>query len=191
MRIGVDIDGVVSDSYKAWVKEMNRHFGTNILELKNYDMHLDFGVSWEEMGKYFKDNVEYLFTIPNPVVGAKEGLERLFRDGHEVVYITARSQDEEVFTIRWLDKYEIPYEQILFTDFGSKVDHALQWELELFIEDFMDNAIAISEAGVPVLLLDASYNQGECSSRIIRCDDWREILMEINTRNKYRQTVSK
>ncbi|SHN49406.1 5' nucleotidase, NT5C type [Desulfitobacterium chlororespirans] len=190
MRIGVDIDGVVSDSYKAWLRKLNRHFGTNILELKNYDMHLDFGVSWEEMGKYFEDNVATLFDIPDPVAGAKEGIERLLRQGHEVVYVTARSLDEEVHTLRWMKKHKIPHEQILFTSFQSKVDYVLQWQLEIFLEDFLGNAQAISEAGVPVLLLDASYNQGELSSGIIRCQDWREIVREIGRRTPFSRSAT-
>lgn len=185
MRIGVDIDGVVSDSYRAWVKEMNQHFGTNILELKNYDMHLDFGVSWEEMGQYFDDNVARLFDIPDPVAGAKEGIEKLLREGHEVVYVTARSLDEEEYTVRWMKKHKIPHEQILFTSFKCKVEYALQWQLEIFLEDFLGNAQAISEAGIPVLLLNASYNQGELPSGIIRCKDWHQILTEIRRRSSY------
>ncbi|MEL1136529.1 hypothetical protein AAC978_15250 [Desulfitobacterium sp. THU1] len=190
MRIGVDIDGVVSDSYRAWVRELNQHFGTNILELKNYDMHLDFGVSWEAMGKYFDDNVAHLFDIPQPVAGAKEGIDKLLREGHEVVYVTARSLEEEKHTVRWLEKYKIPYEQILFTSFQCKVEYALQWKLEIFLEDYLGNAQAISEAGIHVLLLDASYNKGELPSGITRCQDWREIIKEIRKRSFYPQSAS-
>ncbi len=176
MRIGIDIDGVVSDSYRAWVKELNRHFGTNILELKNYDMHLDFGVSWEEMGKYFEDNVAYLFDIPHPIAGAKEGIEKILQEGHEVTYVTARSLDEKEYTLRWMKNHRSPHEEILFTSFQSKVDYVLNWKLEVFLEDFLGNAQEISQAGVPVLLLDASYNQGELPSGIIRCQNWQEIV---------------
>jgi uncharacterized HAD superfamily protein len=43
----------------------------------------------------------------------------------------------------------------------------------------MVNAKAIAELEIPVLLLDTSYNQGELPKGVIRCDDWKGILEEI------------
>lgn len=183
MRIGIDIDGVVSDSYRAWVRELNQHFGTNILELKNYNLCVDFGVSWEEMGKFFEENVAYLFQIPEPMAGAKEGIERLLNKGHEITYVTARSLNQKEYTLNWMKKHKIPHEEILFTGMESKVDYILKWDLEVMLEDFLGNAQEIAEAGVPVLLLDASYNQGELPAGIIRCQDWQEIVARIKHGN--------
>lgn len=179
MRIGIDIDGVVSDSYPAWLGELNRHYGKNITVLEDYEMHLVFDVPYDDMNHFFVKNVEHLFDIPRPMKGAREGLERILQAGHEVVYVTARSQDEEKYTLNWMKKYGIPYEQILFTGEKSKVDYVKQWKLEFFIEDYMVNAQAISEAGVPVLLLNASYNQGKLPERVTRCHSWQDIIKEI------------
>lgn len=179
MRIGVDIDGVISDSYPAWLGELNLHFGKNITVLEDYEMHLVFDVPSDDMNNFFVQNVERLFDIPHPVKGAKKGIETLLQDGHEVVYVTARSQEEEEFTSRWMKKHGIPYEQILFSGHKSKVDFVKEWKLELFIEDYLVNAKAISKLGIPVLLLDTSYNQGELPQEVIRCQNWQEILTEI------------
>jgi uncharacterized protein len=179
LRIGVDIDGVISDSYPAWLGELNRHYGKNIAVLEDYEMHLVFDVPWDDMNHFFVKNVERLFDIPKPMKGAKEGIESLLQAGHEVVYITARSADEEEFTLRWMRKHGIPYKNVLFSGFKSKVDLVRQWKLELFIEDYLVNAKAISELGIPVLLLSASYNQGDLPKGIVRCEDWQEILTEI------------
>ncbi|HVJ50684.1 5' nucleotidase, NT5C type [Desulfitobacterium sp.] len=180
MRIGIDIDGVTSDSYTAWLVEFNRYYGKNISVLEDYDIHLVYDVSWDEMNDFFKQNTEKLFMLPQPMKGAKKGIESLLTQGHEIIYITARSADEEEVTLRWMDKYKIPYDQVVFSDFKSKVELAKQWQLELFIEDYLKNAKAIADAGVPVLLLNASYNQGELSKEIKRCRDWMEIVKEIN-----------
>jgi uncharacterized protein len=179
LRIGVDIDGVISDSYPAWLAELNRYYGKNITVLEDYEMHLVFDVPWDDMNNFFVSNVEKLFEIPKPMKGAKEGIETLLGIGHEIIYITARSQEEEEFTLHWMKKHGIPYEKILFTGFKSKVDLVKQWNLELFIEDYMVNAKAIAQLGIPVLLLNASYNQGELPSGINRCFDWQDILSQI------------
>ncbi|AHF05960.1 5' nucleotidase, NT5C type [Desulfitobacterium metallireducens] len=180
MRIGVDIDGVTSDSYTVWLRELNQYFNKNISILEDYDIHLVYDVSWDEMNDFFKQNMEHLFMLPQPMKGAKQGIESLIAQGHEIIYVTARSADEEEVTLRWMDKYKIPYDNVVFSDFKSKVDLARQWQLELFIEDYMKNAEAISESGIPVLLLNASYNQGEMTKGIKRCRDWMEIVNVLN-----------
>lgn len=179
MRIGVDIDGVISDSYPAWLGELNQYYGKNITVLEDYEMHLVFDVPYDDMNNFFVQNVERLLNIPHPIRGAKKGIVSLLQAGHELVYVTARSQEEEELTLRWMRKNGIPYEHILFSGHKSKVDLVKQWKIELFIEDYMVNAKAISELGIPVLLLNASYNQGELPHGVLRCQGWQEIVIEI------------
>lgn len=179
MRIGVDIDGVIADSYPAWLQELNRHYGKNITVLEDYEMHLVFDVPWDDMNDFFVKNTEKLLSIPKPMAGAKEGIETLIREGFEIVYVTARTPEEKTVTLRWLRKYGIPHEHVLFTGFKSKVDLIKQWGMAAFIEDYMLNAKKIAESGVPVFLLNASYNQGELPNGVTRCRNWDEILAGI------------
>jgi len=179
VRIGVDIDGVVSDSYPAWLQELNQHYGKNITVINDYNMHLVFDVPWEDMNNFFIDNVERLFMMAQPVCGALEGIQALLKEGHEVIYITARTPEEEEVTVRWLTMHGIPHEQVLFTGLKSKVDLVKQWGIEAFIEDYEVNAKMIAETGVPVFLLDTSYNQVDLSTGVTRCQSWNEVLEEI------------
>ncbi|MDA8228061.1 MAG: hypothetical protein M0T74_10270 [Desulfitobacterium hafniense] len=180
LRIGVDIDGVVSDSYPVWLQELNRHYGKNITVLEDYEMHLVFDVPWDDMNDFFVRNVEQLFTLPKPMKGAKEGIEKLIQLGHEIIYITARSPEEEEVTLRWFRKHQIPYTNVLFSGLKSKVDLVKQWKIELFVEDYLVNAKLIAESGVPVLLLDATYNKGDLAPGITRCKSWLEIVNSID-----------
>jgi len=181
VRIGVDIDGVVSDSYPFWMKELNQHFGKNITVLDDYEMHLVFDVSRDAMNDYFVSNAERLLMAPKPISGAKEGLETLLREGHEVIYITARTPEEREVTVRWLTLCEIPheYERVLFAGFSSKLELVKHWGIEAFIEDYQVNAKLIANSGVPVFLLNASYNQEELPTGITRCHSWGEIIKGI------------
>lgn len=179
MRIGVDIDGVVSDSYPVWLQELNLHYGKNITVVTDYDMHLVFDVPSDDMNNFFVGNVERLLMMPKPVSGAKEGIETLLREGHEVIYVTARTLEQKDITVRWLIMNEIPHEheRVLFSGFKSKVDLVKQWGIEVFIEDYQVNAKAIAESGIPVLLLNATYNQDKpLQTGIIRCQSWKQIL---------------
>lgn len=178
MRIGVDIDGVVSDSYPCWLTELNLHFGKNVTVIDDYEMHTAFEVSRDAMNDFFTCNAERLLMIPKPITGAKEGIETLLKEGHEVIYITARTPEEKDVTVRWLTQCEIPHEheRVLFAGISSKLELVKRWGIEAFIEDYQVNAKLIAESGVPVFLLNASYNQEELSTGITRCHSWDEIL---------------
>jgi len=183
VRIGVDIDGVVSDSYPFWLEELNQHYGKNIAVIDDYEMHLVFDVPREDMNNFFVSNVERLLMMPHPIPGAKQGIETLLQDGHEVIYITARALEERDLTVQWFKMQEIHHEHVLFTGFDSKVNFVKQWGIEAFIEDYQVNAKLIAECGVPVFLLNASYNQEELSTGITRCHNWGEILDGIRRLN--------
>ncbi|SHI60277.1 5' nucleotidase, NT5C type [Desulfosporosinus lacus] len=179
MRIGVDIDGVISDSYPIWLQELNRHYGKNIPFIDDYNMHVAFDVTTEDMNDFFETNIERLLMMPEPVPGAKEGIETLLQEGHEIIYITARTPEQKDLTVRWFALREIHHKHVLFTGFGSKVDFVKEWGIEAFIEDYQVNAKLIAECGVPVFLLNASYNQEELPPGITRCHSWEEIITGI------------
>ncbi len=177
MRIGVDIDGVVADSYPAWLQELNRHYGKQITVLEDYEMHLVFDVPFDDMNNFFVENVEYLLSMPKPIQGAKESIEKLIQEGHDIVYITARRPEEEEITRDWLKKHGIPHETVLFSGFNSKVELVRQWQMQAFVEDHSVNARGIAQIGVPVFLLTTSYNKGEVlPENVARCADWPCIL---------------
>lgn len=179
MRIGVDIDGVISDSYPLWLAELNQHYGKNIPCVDDYNMHLSFDVSPEDMNDFFETNVERLLIMPEAISGAKEGIESLHQEGHEIIYVTARTIDQEELTARWFKERGIYYNQGLYTGFGSKLEAVKEWGIEVFIEDYQENAKLIAEYGVPVFLLDATYNQEKLPQGITRCHSWEDIIAGI------------
>ncbi len=181
MRIGVDIDGVVSDSYTFWLGELNRHYGKNVKEIHDYQMHLIFDVPWEDMNNFFIENVERLFMTPSPMPGARGALDRL-RRAHQIYLVTARREVEEEITLRWLGLHKIPYDELMVVGDRNKAEVCLEYRLELFIEDYAGNAAKIAAAGVPVIILDAPYNRVDLPREVTRCYNWGQILQVINTR---------
>ncbi|MDR3270494.1 MAG: hypothetical protein LBT32_03115 [Peptococcaceae bacterium] len=187
MRIGIDIDGVVSDSYPLWMRELNGRFQKNITTLERYELHLVYNIPPEEFTGFFVQNREMLLGDPQPVRGAQAGIESILGWGHEIIYVTARRPEEEDLTKAWLLKHGFPYERVLFSNLGGKEKMALQWGMRLFIEDYLVNASKISQRGVPVLLLDTTYNRGDLPSGVTRCRDWSEILQVIEAGGANRQ----
>lgn len=51
--------------------------------------------------------------LATPLPGAREALQRMRREGHTIIIWTARGWEQYRVSKDWLDRYEIPYDQIL------------------------------------------------------------------------------
>lgn len=181
----MDIDGVVADSFPVFLKEINEYYGKNITIIDHYDMAKVFNVPWEEMRFFFEENMEHLYKSPKPVSGAVSGIYSLLEKGHEIIYVTARTCGaQEEATCRWFDAHKIPKEKIVFAGGTSKTQAVKDFSIDIFVEDFIDNALDIASLGIPVLLLDSPYNQAVLPPNIIRCYSWKEIMDNIEQYSK-------
>ena len=178
LRIGVDIDGVVSDSYPFWLGELNKYFNKDIKELYCYELQLIFDVPGEEMNNFFVENLETLFTVPKPMPGASGALGVLRRE-HEIVLVTARREEEEEITRRWLSAHQIPFDKLMMVGDRSKAEICLEQGIEFFIEDYDLNARLIAATGIPVIIFDATYNRMELPDTIVRCHNWGQIVRRL------------
>jgi uncharacterized HAD superfamily protein len=182
LKIGLDIDGVVADSFPVFITELNKHYGKNITELYDYNMAEVYDVAWDDMDNFFNENMEYLFSVPQPMAGALETIRSFLNDGHEVFFITARRRGaEERVTMEWLKQHSFPLDKTIFVGAASKTFAVREFGIDVFVEDFMGNALEIAATGIPVLLLDASYNRGKTPQGVTRCRDWEEIKRYIQT----------
>jgi len=180
LKIGLDIDGVVADSFPIFLQELNKYFHKDIRKIDNYNIGEIYGVGWQDIDAFFKAHVEYLFSEPKPMAGAVETIESWFKAGHEVVYVTARKKGlEEKLTLQWLERNAIPYKKTVFAGGETKTAAVREFQLDVFVDDFMSNALEIAALNVPVLLLDAPYNQGKVPKGVIRCYNWNDIQCHI------------
>lgn len=176
LRIGLDIDGVVADSFPIFTAELNKHFGKNITHIDNYDIKEVYEAADDDLEAFFETNMEYLFTKPKPMEGALETIESWLKDGHEIIFITARKCGaEEQVTLKWFDTNSIPRDKAIFMGGLSKTFAVKEHCIDVFVDDFMTNALEVASIGVPVLLLDAPYNQGKLPKGVTRCYNWDEI----------------
>lgn len=178
--IGLDIDGVTADSFPVFLTELNKFYGKNVAVINNYDMSELFDVAWDDMDKFFEENVESLFFDPRPMEGALETIQNWLQAGHEIIFITSRKKGrEEKVTLEWFDRYEIPADKVIFTGGMSKTFAVQEFGIDIFVEDYLGNALEIAALGIPVLLLDSPYNQGKLPRGVIRCCKWKEIKCQV------------
>ncbi|MGI5902295.1 MAG: 5' nucleotidase, NT5C type [Desulfitobacteriia bacterium] len=180
LKIGLDIDGVVADSFPVFRAELNKYYGKNKTCIDNYNIAEVYGVAWEEIGAFFEKNVEYLFSQPQPMEGALETITSWLKTGHEIIYVTARGRGvEERITLEWFEKHKIPYKEIVFAEGKSKTFAVQEYKLDIFVDDFPSNALEIAALNVPVLLFDAPYNQGKLPQGVTRCYNWDDVRKEV------------
>lgn len=186
MKIGIDIDGVLTDISRFYldygakyafennidkIAEPNGYEIEEILDLEK-DAHIEF---WKKYDEFYTKKI-YTREF------AAEVIARLRDDNHEVYLITARKPQEEKWTKDWLKENNIYYDKLEFTE--EKVDYCKNNNIDLMIEDKVRNVLEISRV-IPVICLDNRYNK-ECEGdNITRCYSWYDIYSKIkNTYEK-------
>lgn len=188
MRIGVDIDDTITDLQDDLFKEA-----------LDYDKTLRAkGVIYPErhyIGQRFDWNEEekeyYLGPIRWKVMnnakirdGVIETLTELKKEGHEIIFITARSDrycsDPYNATYNWLISNNIPFDKLIISalDKGEicKIEN-----IDVFIDDQEKNCKLVNAKGTKVIYFDILHK--EINSDFTVAYSWYDILNKINQSN--------
>ena len=194
MRIGIDIDGVLTD-VERWQLDYGSKFyyeryQKEIVDFEGYDTNQIFNVDdkldeefWREYFKEYSLNVEARKF-------ANEVIDKLKQDRHQIYIITARGsflshsadvmsiEENQQIVLNWLKNNHINYDKIIFSP-EDKLDICKENNIDLMIEDKVDNINKISKI-IPVICFHAGYNKVCKNSNIIRCYSWYDIYSKIN-----------
>ena len=123
MIIKIDVDGVIRDIFTPMVYVNNMLTGENkvVSDITEYDVAESFsglGRDNREISDILFNKYGYkVFGEAKPYPGAKEAIDLLHDYGHRIVIATWQPiLGNKVITLSWLDKYNIYYDDILFTD---------------------------------------------------------------------------
>lgn len=146
LRVAVDVDGVICDTYPA------------VLEKAKADLH---GPEAEgEMPHYaFRQRlIDALSEITDEEYGTLPSL----IDGREmpfepVAYITARQGAHADATEKWLAHHGFPYAPVISAT--DKVAACREHKIDVFVEDQYATFVKLNRAGIACYLYDAPYNR--------------------------------
>lgn len=184
MRIGIDIDNVISnfnemllETYLIHDKELRN---TGIINPNaKYIRTGMFDWSNEEELSFYKDNIEGIAKKLKVKEKAKEYIDRLHSDGHLIYIITGRDNGEysEPYNItkKWLDENNIYYDNLILTDaydMHAKSLECLKNDIDIMIDDSVRICSDLITSGITTILMDTPYNR---KINIKRVKNWEEF----------------
>lgn len=190
MRIGIDIDGVLTD-IEQWQLDVGGKFFSkydkSVVNNEGYEISEIFDISNELDDEFWNEYLyEYVTKEPSRKY-ASEVIKKLKDDGNEIYIVTARyltDRDTDdgkrmrKIVVNWLKEQNIYYDEIIFSP-EDKKENCKKYNIDIMIEDKVDNINKISSI-IPVICFHAGYNK-ECKGKnIYRVYNWYDIYNLIN-----------
>ena len=188
MRIGIDIDGVMTDDDEYRLATMAKYSYEKNKDESVLPFEYECKYPWAFDSDIYNDykDIYYFEYVKNslPRLYTAEVIRKL-KEKNEIYIITGRFKAwrddsygrtlrEE--TVKWLKKNDIIYDKIIFTK-PPKVQTINENHIDIMIEDSPLIKEICKETSV--LCYDNRYNTDICGDNIIRVFGWYDILSKI------------
>ncbi|MEC4833771.1 hypothetical protein R2362_03155 [Mycobacteroides chelonae] len=174
-RVGVDLDGVLYDFGAAFREFLVRERSWERAwcpDPQRWEFYEDWGLS--AVGFINLCNVaadrDLLWRVREPIGldAPAESLGRLHEAGHTIHIITNRTFGShpgcsQASTASWLNRWDMPYDTLTFSADKTII------RTDFFIEDNVDNYLALAESGCRPVLMDAPWNRYLDTARRVSC----------------------
>lgn len=182
MKIGIDIDDTMADTFDYLQPYIAEFFEVNINYLR--DNNISYSNLPEEMKKReFEFAKKYYDKVmPNTPFKPKvaEYINKIKDLGHEIIVITARDKtlytDEYKTTIKELENNNINYDKLI-CDF-DKAKVCKNEKIDLFIDDSIANCSKVNELEIKTIVFNSKSNIKE-KTNLYRVDNWKDIYVKI------------
>lgn len=166
MRIGIDIDDTITNSYKEIFEQIGKYYNVNSYYLieegyKYEDVSKD-EVNFPDYNNFCRTVVENLLKTVSLKHGAKEMIKKLQEEGNEIILITARDYQEFSspydLTRQFLKENDIPYDK-LYVGIKQKGRFCKEKNIDVLVDDSITHCKSAKENNIPHLLLDNTFNR--------------------------------
>lgn len=194
LRVGWDLDGIIYDFTEAVRDFIVKRYGFKREELPDpagWNTWESWPMSKDQFFAFFREGVEakciWLYGAPDAA-----GLATMFRQreqGHTIHIVTHRNglgPAGMTSTVEWLDAYGVPYDTLTFAKDKTVVP------VDVFIEDNVDNALALRAAGVVSVLMTRPWNvSDERAEHVLRVDTFGQFQDIVEDTVKLRARASR
>lgn len=184
MRIGVDMDNVISDTGKYLIdkiKDYDKFKDRKTIKMNSYKTVYEmFGYDLDEKARFDDIYMPVTHMEAPAIKGASEVLNKLVSDGHEIYIISYRGTFQYSTYLevakQWLKNNSIPYKKLI-TERFDKGKVCLENKIELLIDDEPVHLKQASDEKINGYLFNSLFN-GYCDE-YERVNSWEEIYDRI------------
>ncbi len=184
MKIGIDIDNVISNFNEVLLNEFLNHDkelrNTGIINNDVYITRGMFDWSKEELDEFYYNNIERIAESLDVLENAPEYIRKLKEEENEIYIISGRDNgeysDPYKMTFDWLNKYNIVYDKLILSNAYNSLEKAkicLENDIDIMIDDSTRILLEVDNRGITALLMDTPYNRKE--NGLKRVHNWKEI----------------
>lgn len=177
MKIGIDIDDVLTDTSKVIV-EFFKKYETSGDGMKHIVEIMKGELPTENIKKFYNLYINQMLREANlKDKYAAEVINRLFSEGNQIYFITARSEEKfkgsEQITIETLRDNNIKYSKIIFNA-SEKAKICSRNNIDFFVDDSVRNCEEVSNMGIETVVFTTKINEN-IKTNIARVSSWREL----------------
>ena len=186
MRIGIDIDGTITDIRSYIFAHGKDYFRGKDPNKRGYEIAEIYNTTIEEEDKFWNKYFLDYMKSANLNKGCKEVIEKL-NEKNDIFIITSRVykndykdmmslDDFHYFTEDYLLKNGITFKKLEYS--SDKKKSVKELNLDIMIEDRINNIQSISSI-CPVIVIDNENNKNVHGNNIYHAKDWNEVLNTI------------
>jgi len=187
MIIGLDIDNVISDfdggMKPLFLKEDKNKRNTGVIDANLHYMKGMFDWSDEEVEEFLAVVCEDCAKRLRIRRGAREYINKLIQDGHEIVLITYRKEPNflngEKTTKDWLKAKKINYHKLVLSASPNKTEECRKNNIDIMFDDRAGYVYKMREEGVNCVLVLTKYNLKE-RKNLPHVGSWKELYNCVN-----------
>lgn len=176
MKIGIDIDDVLTDTSEAMKKYIYKYD-----ESGEVASHLEEVMRGElptaNIKKFMANNVVNIQKDTKVKENAIEVIRRLMENGDEIIFITSRGEERykgtEAITIEFLKSNHIKYTKIIFNAF-NKARICKENNIDLMIDDSVKYCEEIKKENIEAVVFTSIVNK-DIKTNIKRVSNWLEL----------------
>lgn len=191
MRIGLDIDNVITDFDKKmldeFLKEDKRKRNKGIINPNGNWIKDFFDWSVDEINNFFNNNMEEFAKVLEPRKDTKYYMDKLLKDGHSLYLISHRVYPHYLHpyetTVKWLDDNNINYTKLILSKDTNKTAECKENNIDIMFDDGRINCRQLQENNVNCYLMATNYNKRNTDGLKI-VENWKELYEVINKMEK-------
>lgn len=191
MRIGLDIDNVITDFDKKmldeFLKEDKNKRNKGIINPKDNWIKDFFDWSVDEVNDFFNKNMEDFALHLEPRKGTKYYMDKLLDDGHSLYLISHRVYPHYLHpfetTTKWLEDNKINYTKLILSKDTNKTKECKENNIDVMFDDGRINYRQLQENNIDCYLMATNYNKRNSDDLKI-VENWKELYEVINKMEK-------